>query len=312
MKIQLIKGDCVKEMDAIPSNSVDLILTDPPYGIMNGVSKEIWEDEGVWDNAIPPELIFKQAGRILKPKGKLILFSKEPYTSRLITEASHRIKFTQKAIWIKDTWGNHLSANIALLSKAEDICIFTKHVGDHDTEHTHPLRAYFLQEKEKCIDVNFKKLLGNDMAGHYFTRGEQFSCPSFDNYKKLQTTGHFSLPYEEIKRIHEEWKATRARPEPSIFNLWDGKKAKADVFDYPKDKEKYHPTQKPVKLLEDLIQIYTNEGAVVLDFTMGSGSTGVACVNTNRDFIGIELDDEFYKIAEERIGGAKDGSDETD
>ena len=63
-----------------------------------------------------------------------------------------------------------------------------------------------------------------------------------------------------------------------------------------------HPTQKPVPLLEYLIKTYTKEGETVLDFTMGSGSTGVACVNTNRNFIGIELDENYFKIAKERIG----------
>lgn len=63
-----------------------------------------------------------------------------------------------------------------------------------------------------------------------------------------------------------------------------------------------HPTQKPVALLEYLIKTYTNEGGVVLDNCMGSGSTGVACVNTNRNFIGIELDENYFKIAKERIG----------
>ncbi len=62
-----------------------------------------------------------------------------------------------------------------------------------------------------------------------------------------------------------------------------------------------HPTQKPVELLEYLIKTYTNEGETVLDNTMGSGSTGVACVNTNRNFIGIELDDEYFEIAKERL-----------
>lgn len=64
-----------------------------------------------------------------------------------------------------------------------------------------------------------------------------------------------------------------------------------------------HPTQKPVKLLEYLINTYTNEGDVVLDNTMGSGSTGVACKNTNRNFIGIEKDDKYFEIAEKRING---------
>ena len=65
-----------------------------------------------------------------------------------------------------------------------------------------------------------------------------------------------------------------------------------------------HPTQKPVALIEYLIKTYTNEGETVLDNTMGSGTTGVACVNTNRNFIGMELDDKYFEIAEKRINEA--------
>lgn len=65
--------------------------------------------------------------------------------------------------------------------------------------------------------------------------------------------------------------------------------------------KRVHPTQKPVALLEYLIKTYTNENELVLDFTMGSGSTGVACMNTNRRFVGIELDENYFNIAKNRI-----------
>lgn len=73
------------------------------------------------------------------------------------------------------------------------------------------------------------------------------------------------------------------------------------ILQYSLDNKKYHSTQKPVELLEYLIKTYTKENELVLDFTMGSGSTGVACMNTNRKFIGIELDDNYFNIAKERI-----------
>ena len=76
------------------------------------------------------------------------------------------------------------------------------------------------------------------------------------------------------------------------------------LLDFPRDKSKVHPTQKPVALLEYLIKTYTNEGNIVLDNCMGSGSTGVACINTNRRFIGIELDENYFNIAKERIGNS--------
>ena len=80
----------------------------------------------------------------------------------------------------------------------------------------------------------------------------------------------------------------------------NGERYPIDIIKFKKDSG-LHPTQKPVALLEYLIKTYTNEGATVLDNCMGSGSTGVACVNTNRNFVGIELDEEYFNIAKERI-----------
>jgi len=83
-----------------------------------------------------------------------------------------------------------------------------------------------------------------------------------------------------------------------------GKSIKANVLKYKKDYGGLHPTQKPVALMEDLVRTYTNEGETVLDFTMGSGTTGVACKNLGRKFIGIELDQGYFDIAVKRIGEA--------
>jgi site-specific DNA-methyltransferase (adenine-specific) len=76
-----------------------------------------------------------------------------------------------------------------------------------------------------------------------------------------------------------------------------------NILEFSKDRPSTHPTQKPVALMEYLIKTYTNEGDTVLDFTMGSGSTGVACKNTNRKFIGIEMDKGYFGIAKKRIEG---------
>jgi DNA modification methylase len=81
----------------------------------------------------------------------------------------------------------------------------------------------------------------------------------------------------------------------------NGERYPLNTLNFTRDNNKKHPTQKPVALMEYLIKTYTNENETVLDFTMGSGSTGVACVNTNRNFIGIEMDDKYFKIAEQRI-----------
>lgn len=81
----------------------------------------------------------------------------------------------------------------------------------------------------------------------------------------------------------------------------DGKRNPLSILSYPRDGSREHPTQKPVALLEYLIKTYTNEGDIVLDNCMGSGSTCVACINTNRHYIGFELDEKYFEIAKTRI-----------
>lgn len=103
--------------------------------------------------------------------------------------------------------------------------------------------------------------------------------------------------YEELVEMQEKANIKTK----SIFNLWDGKGHKPNLLKYAKDKEKYHSTQKPVKLLEDLIKTFSDVGYTVCDLTMGSGSTGVAAMSTGRKFIGIEKDDNYFEIAKKRI-----------
>lgn len=81
----------------------------------------------------------------------------------------------------------------------------------------------------------------------------------------------------------------------------NGERYPIDIVKFNRDKDKLHPTQKPVALLEYLIKTYTNENEIVLDNCMGSGSTGIACLNTNRTFIGMELNEDYFTIAKERI-----------
>jgi len=120
------------------------------------------------------------------------------------------------------------------------------------------------------------------------------------------------IPYNKItkakrKSLHEN---TFARPsdKESYLQQWTNYPKQILKFKNDKGKDKFHPTQKPVALLEYLIKTYTKENEVVLDFTMGSGSTGVACKNTNRKFIGIELDEKYFNIAKNRINGEENES----
>ena len=287
-KFELWNGDCLELMKNIPDGSVDLVLTDPPYGTMKGAALDGWKNQPPeWDTAIDPIKIFEQISRILRPNGKAILFSQEPYTSRLITSAIPSLPFAYRAIWYKNVHANALLAKSAMVSRYEDVCIFTCSKGGGEVADY--MKSELDKSGLKVKEIN--ELLGTStMASHYFRAGCQFVLPTRKKYEKLQTTGFWQRPYDELKE--------KTIP---VFNLWQGGKSKSNVLEYKKDNDGYHPTQKPVALLEDLIQTYSNEGNTVLDFTMGSGSTGVACVNTNRHFIGIELDEGYFNIAKKRI-----------
>jgi len=296
--VKLFQGDCLEVMQDLIDDGVkvDMILTDPPYGTMKDGAYML-----EWDTIIEPNTIFEWANNLLRQNGKMLLFSQQPYTSQLILNTIPRIQFIQTLYWYKHTAGMILGANKNAVQYIEDMVLFRKDGNDY--EKAHPLRDYFLKEKEKTglSNQELNKILGSGMSSHYFTKGIQFVIPTKENYKKLQSTGYFKKPFEEIQQIDKDYK----NKYPSTFNLWEGNKLKSNVFEYDKDKGNLHPTQKPVKLLEDLIKTYTNENDLVLDFTMGSGSTGVACHQTNRNFIGIELEPKYYEIAEQRIKEAK-------
>ena len=116
-----------------------------------------------------------------------------------------------------------------------------------------------------------------------------------NGYMEFAELQEIDLPYK--RNLNSEINSVY----PAIFNLWEGNKYKSNILKYKKDYNGYHPTQKPVALLEDLIKTFSNEGDTVVDLTMGSGSTGVACKNLNRNFIGMELDENYFNIAKNRI-----------
>ena len=320
MMIDIKQGDCLQLMKDIPDGSVDLVLTDPPYGTMNGqgsspAAKDLGLDNCDWDVKLPTEQMFNEISRILRPNGKCVLFSQEPYTSELITGAIPSLPFSYRAIWLKNTTGNPLKCNKAMLCKYEDILIFGKVHPKHDFNGVHPLRPY---SEKVFMFIGMTKKAIIDMLGqcadHFFRfNSTQFSLCTESTYSELVDKFHIDemdgyLSFEELQKIDTEYRTdliVRMNTQyPSTFNLWEGKKSKSNVLEYAKDNDGFHPTQKPVALLEDLIQTYSDERNTVLDFTMGSGSTGVACVNTGRRFIGFELDTKYFDIAKQRIDDA--------
>ena len=299
---KIYNEDCLKGAERIPSGSVDLILTDLPYGNMKGAGLDGWEKGSTdWDVALDPKAIHDLSNRILRKNGKMVLFSQEPYTTRLITESNANVPFSYRMIWEKDHFANALVVNKAPVSYYEDILVFSK---THDHEALHPLRRYFKSIMD-YIGLTKKGIVERigQKADHAFrTDSTQFSLCTESTYNELiQVFGIDNMQgfktFTELKPIDVQFK----KDLPSTFNLWEGGKYKSNILRYKKDYDGYHPTQKPVALLEDLIKTFSNEGDTVVDLTMGSGSTGVACKNTNRNFIGFELDETYYNIANERI-----------
>ena len=326
--IQLYNGDCLELMKNIPDGSVDLVLTDPPYGTT----------ACKWDSVIPFEPMWEELKRIVKRGGAIVLFGSEPFSSLL--RASNIDWYKYDWIWEKPNGSGFLSANILPLKNHENISVFYQTFSDcYDTTEMFSKLKEYMQTEKKKAKLNGKQirdLLGSYMGSHYFTNGSQFCIPTADAYSKLQTTGFFDMPFLELT---EKYQNERQKSKIDDFNTYNpqftsGKPyeckrgSEAEVFSgvknqksehitkndgkrYPKTVLKFnketgsHPTQKPVDLLEYLIRTYTNEGETVLDFTCGSGSCGVACVNTNRNFIGIELDKGYFDIAEKRINEAQ-------
>lgn len=237
--VMLMQGDCLELMRSIPDGSVDMVLTDPPYGTT----------ACKWDSVIPFEPMWEQLKRVTKKNGAIVLTASQPFTSALVM--SNPKQFRHSWVWQKNRAANVLTARFAPMKRHEDILVFGKQGVQYfpQMRKGKPYRA-FKSDIATSGDVN-----GNVASAH--------------------------------------------KDNP------DGMLQPITIIDIPLDRGSLHPTQKPVALMEYLIKTYTNEGETVLDFTMGSGTTGVACVNTGRSFIGIELDETYFGIAEKRIHEAQ-------
>jgi len=238
----LIKGDCLEEMQNIESNSIDMVFTDLPYGTT----------ACKWDAVIPFEPLWSELERITTPNAAIVLTAAQPFTSALIMSNPKMFKY--EWIWEKDRPSNPLVANKRVMPRHENVCVFYK---------KQPIYNPQKQARKEENKRNNKK----------------------DTSHKTDTKGGTVLTRSDgnTDLVHPE----------SVQRFTYG------------EKRGLHPTQKPVELIEFMIKTYTNKDMTVFDATMGSGSTGVACKNTNRNFIGIEKDDKYFDIAVTRIKGTK-------
>lgn len=309
-------GDCLIESDKIETGSVDLILTDLPYGtvgesMQDNTGKYSRINQSKWDNIIPTKKVMETANRILRKNGKMLLFCQQPFTTELINNAIPNLPYSYTIFWDKLHFANCLGANKAMVNYMEECLLFSKMNPIHDSEFTHPLRSYFKLVFE-YIGHTKKTIIDRvgQRADHTFRfNSSQFSLCTKETYEDIiynfcidKMDGF--MTFDELVEIDRPFKSKLNDDcnniNPSTFNLWEGNKYKSNILKYKKDYNGYHPTQKPVLLLEDLIKTFSNENDLVVDLTMGSGSTGVAALKNNRNFIGIEKELKYYNIAVKR------------
>ncbi len=237
---QIYNEDCLSVFERIDSSSINLILTDPPYGTT----------ANKWDSVIDVKKMWIHIKRVLKDNGIVILFGKEPFLSTVVVENLQG--FWQELIWEKNVATGFLNSKIMHLDNHEKIYVF-RNVLKKKQQYTY--------NPQMSVGKPYHVKISNVRRG---------------NYQEANTV---------TEHINE---GTRC-PQTIL------------KFDRVVSEERVHPTQKPIDLLSYLIKTYSNEGDVVLDFAMGSGSTGVACKLCKRSFIGIELNNDIFEYAQKRL-----------
>lgn len=240
--------DCLTGMDRIPDKSIDMILCDLPYGVLNRQNAH-----AQWDNIIPFNLLWIQYRRVIKDNGAIVLFGQGMFTADLMT--SQRNMWRYNLIWNKtDRPTGFLNAKRMPLREHEDIIVFYKELPVYNPQMV------------KC-----------EPHQRNHSRGKMESEQTNRCYGQMRK-------FDEV--ITDE-------------------KYPRSIIRFPREEKTIHPTQKPVALCEWLIKTYSNEGDTILDNCMGSGTTAVACINTNRHYIGFETNPEYYQYALDRCARAK-------
>jgi site-specific DNA-methyltransferase (adenine-specific) len=249
MNWQVIQGDCLEVMKSIPDGSIDACITDPPYGTT----------ACSWDVVIPFALMWAALKRIVKPKGAIVLFGSQPFTSRLVM--SNPAMFKYEIVWEKTHAKGFFNADYQPLRAHENILVFAGTASTYS-----PKGSMTFNPQMEAGDPYKRIFPPNTSVG--------------SNHKF-----HASI---KTNKVNEGTRCPRSVVKVSNPNHGS-----------------LHGAQKPVNLLRYLVRAYSNEGDTILDFTCGSGTTGVACAMERRGFIGIEHDADQCVISSERIRGAK-------
>ena len=277
---KIYNEDCLVGMKAIPDKSIDCIICDLPYGVLNRQNKS-----AQWDNIIPFEPLWEQYERIIKDNGAIVLFAQGMFTAQLMM--SNPKLWRYNLIWDKiNRRTGFLNANRCPLRIHEDIVVFYKSQPTYNPQFTYgPVnhkrgggREWYSQSKSWGV-------YGKMTNGGKNKREEDMTSQEKD---EMGVSGARNRCYGNFAVT--ETRITNEKYPTSIIRV-----------DKEHDGNYHHPTQKPVNLIRWLVRTYTNEGDLVLDNCIGSGTTAVACIKEKRHFIGYEITKEYYDIACERI-----------
>lgn len=316
-EINLIQGDCLGKMKEIPDKSINLVLIDPPYNI-NKADWDKWKTVNAYVEFMGQ--VFLECQRVLRDNGSFYFFHNDflqiVELQNFINKNTNFI-FKQLLIWNKrynesprkyyfdNVIAGNVNRNHRQLSEYCLYYTFQDETGlkkvKTDMNNFKNLRQYF-KEYQEALGMNKKQIIEKigQRSDHCFRWGSsQWNLPTKETYESLKKipllNNSFKIKeYEELRQEYEKQRYT-------FHNL----KEHHDVLNFEVAKKQGHITPKPVDLLEYIIKTSSNAGDLVLDCFMGSGSTGVACINTNRKFIGIEKDENYFNIACNRIKEVK-------
>ena len=309
----LFLGDCLTIMKSIPDKSVDAVITDPPY---YKVADANWDKQ--WDtkeNYIAwLELAVIEWRRILKDNGSLFVFADDKMAAYVQVMIDNYFLLLNHLIWNKSkmSYAATYSKGFRCFAPTTERILFYSAQYDPtgwetvklDMNNFTSLREYFRQYQE-ALGLNIKQIntkLGHRKAEHAFYWGStQWDLPTKETYEELEklpiNNGFKRREYEDLRREYEDLRRV-FNADDNTLEVIEGAPARGREITE-------HPTTKPIWLMERIIKVCSNKTMTILDPFMGSGTTGVACVQTGRNFIGVEIDEKYYAIAEKRIKDAQ-------
>ncbi len=324
--VKLYLGDCLEVMRGFPDKSVDAVITDPPYyKIADAGWDRCWKTREDFISWL--ELAAIQWRRILKDNGSLYVFADDKMAAYVQTMLDRYFLLLNHLVWNKSTtsFAATYAKNFRSYAPTTERILFYSAQYDPtgwetvklDMNNFVPLREYFrkYQEAMGLSKVEIVEKIGQK-ADHAFRWGStQWDLPTPETYAELakipSNHGFVRREYEDLRREYEdlrrEYEDLRREYE-GLRRVFNADEKSLEVLEGPPVRgleNTAHPTTKPLWIMREFVTRSTNEGMTVLDCFAGSGTTGVACVQTGRNFIGIEIDPTYFAIAEKRIAEAQ-------